>query len=166
MHKTFIVYEDYQNSRFDKWFKNKVLDIPHSLIEKLIKNNKVKINKKKTKSSYRVQSGDVVDVYELTKFKTKIKNDNMQYIPHKKELGIYEDFIIEDNENFIILNKPAGIPVQSGTKSFKIIDILKSTRYFNNQKPYIVHRIDKETSGILIIAKNENMLNYLHHYLD
>ena len=84
MHKTFIVDKDYQNSRFDKWFKNKVLDIPHSLIEKLIRQNKVKINKKKTKSSYRVQSGDVVDVYELTKFKTKIKNNNIKYIPQKK----------------------------------------------------------------------------------
>ena len=49
MHKTFIVDKDYQNSRFDKWFKNKVLDIPHSLIEKLIRQNKVKINKKKNK---------------------------------------------------------------------------------------------------------------------
>ena len=155
MHKTFIVDKDYQNSRFDKWFKNKVLDVPHSLIEKLIRQNKVKINKKKTKSSYRVQSGDVVDVYELTKFKTKIKNNNIKYIPQKKELGTYEDYVIEDNENFIILNKPAGIPVQSGTKSFKnLIDILKSTKYFDNQQPYIVHRIDKETSGILIIAKN------------
>ena len=67
MHKTFIVDEDYQNSRFDKWFKNKVLDIPHSLIEKIIRQNKVKINKKKTKTSYRVQSGDVVDVYEYIK---------------------------------------------------------------------------------------------------
>ena len=61
----------------------------------------------------------------------------------------------QDNENFIIVNKPSGIAVQSGTKSFKnLIDILKNTIYFENSKPYIVHRLDKETSGILIIAKN------------
>jgi 23S rRNA pseudouridine955/2504/2580 synthase len=54
-----------------------------------------------------------------------------------------------------VINKPTGIPVQSGTKSFKnIIDILKNTKYFENLKPFIVHRLDKETSGILIIAKN------------
>ena len=63
--------------------------------------------------------------------------------------------MLEDNENFIVINKPIGIPVQSGTKSLKnIIDILKNTKYFENSKPFIVHRLDKETSGILIIAKN------------
>ena len=55
----------------------------------------------------------------------------------------------------MVINKPIGIPVQSGTKSFKnIVDILKNTKYFENTKPFIVHRLDKETSGILIIAKN------------
>ena len=50
--------------------------------------------------------------------------------------------------------------MQSGTKSFKnIIDIIKDTKYFNNSKPYIVHRIDKETSGLLIIAKTGSMHN-------
>ena len=73
----------------------------------------------------------------------------------KKEVNIYDDFIIENNEHFIIINKPAGIAVQAGTKSFKnIIDILKDSKYFVNHKPYIVHRLDKETSGILIVAKS------------
>ena len=84
------------------------------------------------------------------------KKKKIKYIPKKKKkLAKYDDYIIEDNENFIVINKPAGIPVQSGTKSFKnIIDILKDTKYFENSKPFIVHRLDKETSGILIIAKN------------
>ena len=55
----------------------------------------------------------------------------------------------------MVINKPSGIPVQSGTKSFKnLTDILKDSKYFENSKPFIVHRIDKDTSGILIIAKN------------
>ena len=54
-----------------------------------------------------------------------------------------------------MINKPTGIPVQSGTKSFRnIIDIIKDSKYFENSKPFIVHRLDKETSGVLIIAKN------------
>ena len=155
MPKTFIVDEEYQNTRFDKWFKNKAINLPHSLIEKIIRLNKVKVNNKKTKSSYRVQIGDKVDVYDISKFKPQVKNPVDKYIPKKKELKSYENFIIEDNENFIIINKPAGVPVQGGTKSFKnIIDILKASKYFLSLKPYIVHRIDKDTSGILIIAKN------------
>tara|TARA_B100000575_G_C23121712_1_gene649245 strand:+ start:1335 stop:2234 length:900 start_codon:yes stop_codon:yes gene_type:complete len=155
MPKTFKVDKDYQDSRFDKWFKNKVIDIPHSLIEKLIRQNKVKVNKKKIKSSHRLKAGDIIDVYSIDKFKPIKKNLSLKYKPNKKELDQYDNTILEDNENFVVINKPAGIPVQSGTKSFKnIIDILKKSKYFKDSKPYIVHRIDKETSGLLIIAKN------------
>ena len=154
MPKTYTVEKDYQNTRFDKWFKAKIISLPQSLIEKIIRLNKVKINKKKVKSSYRVQYGDIVEIYDISKFKENNRPKILKYKPSKKEINIYNDFIIENNENFIIINKPAGIAVQSGTKSFKnIIDILKDSKYFLNQKPYIVHRLDKETSGILIVAK-------------
>ena len=155
MPKLFTVNNDYHDSRFDKWFKKNVIDIPHSLIEKIIRQNKVKVNNKRTKSSYRVQKGDIIQIFEISKIKPTKKNTKIKYKPNKKELGEYGNYIIENNENFVIINKPTGIPVQSGTKSFRnIVDILKDTIYFRDCKPYIVHRIDKETSGILIIAKN------------
>ena len=155
MPKLFTVNNDYHDSRFDKWFKKNVIDIPHSLIEKIIRQNKVKVNNKRIKSSYRVQEGDIVQIFEISKIKPTKKNTKIKYKPNKKELGEYGNYIIENNENFVIINKPTGIPVQSGSKSFRnIVDILKDTIYFRDSKPYIVHRIDKETSGILIIAKN------------
>ena len=155
MPKSFTVDEDYNGSRLDKWFKDKIINLPHSLIEKIIRQNKIKVNKKKTKSSYRLQVDDKIDIYDISKFKPTEKLKKIKYIPKKKEIGEYDDYVIEDNENFMVINKPTGIPVQSGTKSFKnIIDILKNTKYFQNSKPFIVHRLDKETSGVLIIAKN------------
>ena len=155
MPKSFTVDDDFNDSRLDKWFNHKVMSLPHSLIEKIIRQNKIKINKKKTKSSYRLQAGDLIEIYDISKFKPIDKKEKIKYLPKKKEIGTYDDYVIEDNENFIVINKPTGIPVQSGTKSFKnIIDILKNTKYFENSKPFIVHRLDKETSGVLIIAKN------------
>ena len=155
MPKSYTVIDDYHNSRLDRWFKRNVMNLPHSLIEKLIRQNKVKVNKKKTKTSYRVQSGDLIEIFDILKFKPIDKEKKIKYIPKKSEVGKYDDYVIEDNENFIIINKPSGIAVQAGTKSFKnIIDAIKNTKYFENSKPYIVHRIDKETSGLLIIAKN------------
>ena len=155
MPKSYTVDDDYNDSRLDKWFKNKVINLPHSLLEKILRQNKIKVNKKKTKSSYRIQTGDFIEIYDISKFKPVDKKEKIKYLPKKKEIGAYDDYVIEDNENFIVINKPNGIPVQSGTKSFKnIIDILKNTRYFENSKPFIVHRLDKETSGVLIIAKN------------
>ena len=155
MPKSYTVEDDYHDSRLDKWFKNEIINLPHSLLEKILRQNKVKVNKKKTKSSYRLKVGDLIEIYDISKLKPVDKKEKIKYLPKKKEIGSYDDYVIEDNENFIVINKPTGIPVQSGTKSFKnIIDILKNTKYFENSKPFIVHRLDKETSGVLIIAKN------------
>jgi len=154
MPQTYTVEKDYHNSRFDRWFKAKIIALPQSLLEKVIRLNKVKVNRKKTKSSYRVQLGDIVEVFDISNFKTSDRPKIIKYKPSRKEVDLYDDYILENNDNFIVINKPAGIPVQSGTKSFRnMIDILKDTKYFENSKPYIVHRLDKETSGILIVAK-------------
>jgi len=155
MPKSYTVDDDYNDSRLDKWFKNKIINLPHSLLEKILRQSKVKVNKKKTKSSYRLQTGDLIEIYDISKLKPIDKKGKTKYLPKKKEINTYDDYVIEDNENFIVINKPTGIPVQSGTKSYKnIIDILKNSKYFENSKPFIVHRLDKETSGVLIIAKN------------
>ena len=155
MIKKFEVEKDYHNTRFDRWFKHKVLDVPQGLIEKIIRKNQVKVNKKRTKSSYRVQENDIIEVFNIEKIKQTEKNLITQYVPTITERDKYNDFIIEDNDNFIVINKPSGIAVQSGTKSFKnVVDTLRGTKYFDNAKPFIVHRLDKETSGILIVAKN------------
>ncbi len=155
MPKSYTVDDDYNDSRLDKWFKNEIINLPHSLLEKILRQNKIKVNRKKTKSSYRLQTGDLIEIYDIAKFKPGDKKQKIKYLPKKKEIGLYDDYVIENNENFIVINKPTGIPVQSGTKSFKnIIDILKNSKYFENSKPFIVHRLDKETSGVLIIAKN------------
>ena len=155
MPKSFTVDDDFNDSRLDKWLKHKVISLPHSLIEKIIRQNKIKVNKRKTKSSYRLQTGDLIEIYDISKFKPIDNKKKIKYLPKKKEIGTYNEYILEDNENFIVLNKPTGVPVQSGTRSFRnIIDILKNTKYFADSKPFIVHRLDKETSGVLIIAKN------------
>jgi len=155
MPQTFTVDKEYHNARFDRWFKSKILDLPQSLVEKILRKNKIKINRKKVKTSYRVQQGDIVEVFDISKFKVIERNKTIKYKPSRKEVDVYDDYILENNPNFIVINKPAGIAVQSGTKSFRnIIDVLKDTKYFEDTKPFIVHRLDKETSGVLIVAKN------------
>ena len=154
MSKKFEVEKDFHNTRFDRWFKIKVLDIPQGLIEKIIRKNQAKVNGKKTKSYYRVQENDTIEIFNIDKIKKTEKNLITQYIPSASERDKYDDFVIENNENFIVINKPTGIAVQSGTKWFKkVVDTLRETKYFEDSKPYIVHRLDKETSGILIVAK-------------
>ena len=70
--------------------------------------------------------------------------------------------IIENNENFVVINKDAGISVQGGTKSNKnLIDIFRASTIFENTKPFSVHRLDKDTSGIFLIAKNRKTAQLL-----
>ena len=70
--------------------------------------------------------------------------------------------IIDDNENFIVLNKNSGISVQGGTKSKKnLVDIFSKSEIFKNTKPYSVHRLDKDTSGVFIMAKNRETAQLL-----
>ena len=148
------VKQDYHNTRFDRCFKSNVINLPQSLIEKILRLNKVKVNRKKVKSAYRVQSGDIIEIYDISKFKVNDRAKISKYKPSRKEVDVYDDYILENNDNFIVINKPRGIAVQAGTKSFRnIIDVLKDSKYFENTKPFIVHRLDKETSGVLIIAK-------------
>ena len=84
MPKIFIVDDEYHETRLDKWFKQKVINLPHSLIERIIRQNKIKLNKKKVKSSYRLQSGDFIEIYDISKFKAKDKIDKIKYKPKKK----------------------------------------------------------------------------------
>jgi 23S rRNA pseudouridine955/2504/2580 synthase len=149
------VKKDFHNTRFDRWFKSNIIDLPQSLIQKILRLNKIKINRKKVKTSYRVQLGDIVEIYDISKFKISKRPKIIKYKPSRKEIDIYDDYILENNNNFMVINKPRGIAVQAGTKSFRnVMDVLKDSKYFENTKPYIVHRLDKETSGVLIIAKN------------
>ena len=140
--------------RIDRWFRLKISKLPQSLIEKYLRNGKIKVNNKKIKSSFKLKVNDLVNVYNLS-FKNTITNKNNKFKPSINVLKSSERLIIENNEDFIVVNKEAGIPVQGGTKSKKnLVDIFSKSKIFDNIKPFTVHRLDKDTSGILIVAKN------------
>ena len=154
MKKTYIISQDYVNARLDRWIRKNIYNIPQSLIEKSLRNGKVKVNNKKKQSSYKLQSIDKITLenFNYTPIK-KIKN--FVYKATKKEQSGFNEIFIENNENFVVINKPSGISVQSGTKSQRnLLDILRSTKEFEGTLPYSVHRIDKETTGLLVVAKN------------
>ena len=155
MKNFFLVKDDFVNSRLDRWFRRNICEVPQSLIEKNLRKGKIKVNNKKIKSSYKLKYNDQIFLYNINYTENKNKEIKIKYQATKKELSLSPGLFIENNKNFAVINKPAGISVQSGTKSRKnIIDILRNTREFTESQPYTVHRIDKETSGVLIVAKN------------
>ena len=146
--------------RIDRWIKINLIKIPQSLIEKDLRNGKIKVNKKKVKSSYKLKKFDKIFLFNIS-YKN-LKKNIKKFIPNKNYIKEVENEIIENNSNFIVINKKAGLPVQGGTKiKENIVNIFSNSSFFENTKPYIVHRIDKDTSGILIIAKNRETAQQL-----
>ena len=97
--------------RIDRWIRNKFGKIPQGLIEKYLRSGKIKLNKKKIKSSQKINSKDKVDLFNI-EFKETIIQKKIKFRPSKEVIKSNEDQIIDNNENFIVLNKSSGISVQ------------------------------------------------------
>ena len=161
MNKNFIVDSTCNNMRVDRWLRNKIGKIPQGLIEKTLRLGKIKINKKKVKSSFKIKTNDKVEIFNFD-FKERINQKKIKFNPSNQVIKSNENLIIDNNDDFIVLNKSAGISVQGGTKSKKnLIDIFSRSKIFKGIKPYSVHRLDKETSGVFIMAKNRETAQLL-----
>ena len=161
MIKSFIVDMTYNNMRLDRFLRNKLGKIPQSLIEKNLRSGKIKLNRKKVKSSYKVCKNDKVELFNFN-FKEKILQKKIKFSPSEKIIKSNEDLIIDNNDDFIVLNKSSGVSVQGGTKSKKnLVDIFAKSEIFEGTKPYSVHRLDKDTSGVFVMAKNRETAQLL-----
>ena len=147
--------------RIDRWTRFKIGKIPQGLIEKYLRSGKIKVNKKKVKNSTKVKTNDIVSFFNLD-FKENIIQKKIKFEPSQEIIKSNEDQIIDNNEKFVVLNKRSGISVQGGTKSKKnLVDIFAKSEIFQDTKPYSVHRLDKDTSGVFIMAKNRETAQLL-----
>ena len=161
MKKSFNVDTTYNDMRIDRWIRNNLGNIPQSLIEKNLRNGKIKINNKKIKSSQKVHTDDKIDLFNFD-FKETILQTKIKFKPTQEIIKENEELIIDNNEDFIVLNKSSGISVQGGTKSKKnLVDIFAKSEIFQNTKPFSVHRLDKDTSGVFIMAKHRESAQLL-----
>ena len=161
MKKTYTVDSTCNDMRIDRWLRHSVGPIPQSLIEKNLRAGKIKLNKKKIKSSHKIKTNDKIDLFNIN-FKEKIVQKKIKFQPSKEIIKSNENQIIENNDDFIVLNKSSGISVQGGTKSKKnLVDIFAKSEIFRHTKPYSVHRLDKDTSGVFIMAKTRECAQLL-----
>ena len=155
MDKIFLVKKDFVNSRIDRWIKRNIRQVPQGLIEKNLRNKNITVNKLKVKSSYKLKIDDKIYLNNFNPTLGYHLSKKKKYVPSKRDIKDSNSFIVEDNENFCVINKPYGLAVQGGSKIKKnLVDLIAENKIFLNSKPFIVHRTDKETSGILIVAKN------------
>ena len=161
MKKSYIVDSTCNDMRIDRWIRLQIGNIPQSLIEKSLRSGNIKINRKKIKSSYKIKQNDKIDLFNINFKKTTIQK-KIKFFPSKEIIKFNENQIIDNNDDFIVLNKNSGISVQGGTKSKKnLIDIFSKSEIFKESKPYSVHRLDKDTSGVFIMAKKRESAQLL-----
>jgi len=161
MKKSYNVGSTFNDMRIDRWIRNNLGNIPQSLIEKSLRSGKIKLNNKKIKSSKKIKTGDSIDFFNFDYTETIVQK-KLKFEPSEEVIKENEDLIIDNNDDFIVLNKRSGISVQGGTKSKKnLVDIFAKSQIFQNTKPFSVHRLDKDTSGVFIMAKHRESAQLL-----
>lgn len=140
----FEINQELSGQRLDNFLIKKLKGLPKSLIYKLVRSGQVRVNKKRSKVSYRISDNDLIRIppYLL-----------QENIIADKILLNTNEYIHYENEYFLLIDKPYGISVHSGTN--QEVDFLSSLRKAqNNINLSLVHRLDKNTSGCLLVSKN------------
>jgi 23S rRNA pseudouridine955/2504/2580 synthase len=137
--------------RLDRWFKTHYASLPHNRLEKLLRTGQVRVDGGRAKASTRLEAGQTVrvpplpDVPPLPGPMRALTKADREFL---KSITLYED------DDLLVLNKPAGIAVQGGTKTAHHIDrLLEGMGDGPETRPRLVHRLDRDTSGVLVIAK-------------
>ncbi len=156
---THIIDAARDGQRIDNFLFTRLKGVPKGLIYRLLRTGKIRVNGKRIKQTYRLQEDDEVKIPSISVSESTTHKINEKIKSKIEASTIYED------ENILAINKPAGLAVHPGSKvPYGIIEVLRAIR---PDAPYLelVHRLDRETSGCLLIAKNKPSLNALHELL-
>ena len=153
------IQADREGQRIDNFLFSQLKGVPKGLIYRLLRTGKIRVNGKRVKQTYRLQEYDEVKIPRIDTSENRLTK-----IGEKVKTQI-ENSIIFENPDILAINKPAGLAVHPGSKvPYGVIEILRELRP-NTEFLELVHRLDRETSGCLLVAKNRKALNQLHQLL-
>jgi 23S rRNA pseudouridine955/2504/2580 synthase len=149
----FIVNANSNGQRIDNFLLKTLKEASKSNIYKLLRKGQIRVNGKRTKPIYRVLTDDVVRIPPFL-----IPDEKGELYISDNLLNQVREAIVFENKNFIVVNKPSGLAVHSGTGiRVGLIEICK--RLFPDIDIQLAHRLDKETSGCVVLCKNRDALN-------
>ena len=155
-----VIDAEQQGQRIDNFLKTQLKGVPKSLIYRILRKGEVRVNKKRIKPEYKLVAGDEVRVPPV-----RVAEENELPSPKLSSIQALESMILFEDEVLIVPNKPAGMAVHGGSGlSFGVIEGLRALRP-DARFLELVHRLDRDTSGCLLIAKKRSALKSLHEQL-
>jgi len=153
-----IIAEDDDGIRLDRWFKRHFPALTHGRLEKLLRKGEVRLDGKRAEASTRVAAGQAVRlppqvIHAKDQRPEKLQAETKHPLA-SKDMGSLADRILYMDKQVIVLDKPAGLATQGGSGLTKHVDgMLDSLQYEKPTRPKLVHRLDRDTSGVLLIAR-------------
>ena len=156
--KNITVDHDNEGRRVDNFLFSNFKNIPKSKIYKVIRKGEVRVNSKRVKAHTKLSANDLIRI------PPNLINQDKNIDINTRKYAYLKNRVIYDDEDFLIYNKPSNYSVHSGTKNdHGLIDILRAV--LKNNSLNLCHRLDKGTSGCLVIAKNQKFLGFFNNQL-
>ena len=152
--RNFTVSEDDDGIRLDRWFKRHMPDVSFNLVSRWARTGQLRISGKRAVPGDRIEAGQEIRIPPIEtaparSARPQPKRDSLT----EEEAQFVRDLVIHEDASAIVLNKPPGLATQGGTKTFHHLDRLLDGLSEAGGRPKLVHRLDKDTSGALIVAK-------------
>lgn len=147
------VAEAEEGIRLDRWFKRHYPAVSHGRLEKLLRTGQIRIDGARAKSNDRLQPGQIVRVPPIESDATRPVKQATP-IPDR-DVRFIRSLVLRKEPGFFVLNKPAGLAVQGGSKTTRHLDaLLPALAEKGEERPRLVHRLDRDTSGAIVIARS------------
>ncbi len=160
MSKLIAIDEELAGKRLDK-FLNQEFDISFGAIQKIIRQKQIKVNNQKIAASHKLAIGDQVEIFCNLALRNKNAESKSPIQATKISNVVIKKFIsrvIYKDENLIAIDKPSGLSTQGGSGvDYSVDDLLNHLKFERTENPKLVHRLDRDTSGILLIARNRQV---------
>jgi 23S rRNA pseudouridine955/2504/2580 synthase len=152
--RTFTVAEDDDGIRLDRWFKRHMPDVSFNLVSRWARTGQLRLAGKRAVPGDRIEAGQEIRVppAEAVPERTARPQAKRENISEEEE-QLVRDMVIHEDANAFVLNKPPGLATQGGTKTHQHLDRLLDGLASEAGRPKLVHRLDKDTSGALLVAK-------------
>ncbi len=156
--RSLLVTEDEAGMRLDRWFKRRVPELSLGHLNKIVRTGQVRVDGKRAETSTRVSAGQAVRVPPLKKSEAPEAPAVKRAPPSQADARALKEMVLFEDRHLMVLNKPFGLAVQGGSGTYHHVDgMLEALADEKGERPRLVHRLDRDTSGVLLIAKTRRM---------